>query len=70
MKIYIDFCFLSAIMVPAVKEMELVMFVVLFSGSLFVFIWMVGIFFSTFPFPPYSIIVNIKQIYTDWLQVY
>lgn len=32
------FGFLTAIMSPAVMEMELVMFVVLFSGSLFVFI--------------------------------
>lgn len=39
MKIYVDFLvFLTAIMGPAVTEMELVMFVVLFSGSLFVFI--------------------------------
>lgn len=50
MKIYIDFCFLTAIMVPAVMEMELVMFVVLFSGRLYLFKWL-GFFFSTFPFP-------------------
>lgn len=63
MKIYIDFCFLTAIMVPVVMEMELAMFVVLFSGRLYLFKWL-G-FFSPHSHSPYSIIVNIKQIYTD-----
>lgn len=29
-----------------------------------------GFFFFHIPIPLYSMIVNIKQIYTDWLQVY